>query len=65
MADVLKPVRCPICRRAAAPRFQPFCSVRCADVDLGRWFTEDYRIPATAPDVQIEADRDDHDQVTG
>jgi endogenous inhibitor of DNA gyrase (YacG/DUF329 family) len=27
------------------PRFRPFCSPRCAEVDLGRWITESYRIP--------------------
>ena len=34
---------CPICRRPATdPRFRPFCSARCADVDLGRWFNGAY-----------------------
>jgi hypothetical protein len=37
--------RCPICRRAAVEAFSPFCSQRCADVDLGRWFNERYAIP--------------------
>lgn len=37
---------CPICRRPAEPRFRPFCSRRCADIDLGRWLGEAYRIPA-------------------
>lgn len=37
--------RCPICRRPAADPFKPFCSQRCADVDLGRWFNERYAIP--------------------
>ncbi len=37
---------CPICRRPSAPALRPFCSQRCADVDLGRWFTESYRMPA-------------------
>ena len=41
---------CPICRREAVTRDHPFCSVRCADVDLGRWFAEDYRIAAPAPE---------------
>ena len=26
--------------------FAPFCSARCADVDLGRWLTGQYAIPA-------------------
>ena len=44
------PRRCPICRKPAVERYRPFCSARCADVDLGRWFTEAYRIPAEAAD---------------
>ncbi len=38
--------RCPICSRRADDKLRPFCSRRCADVDLGRWFTESYRVPA-------------------
>ncbi|MBV8095289.1 MAG: DNA gyrase inhibitor YacG [Acetobacteraceae bacterium] len=38
---------CPICRRPTDPRFRPFCSRRCADIDLGRWFRGDYRIPVS------------------
>jgi endogenous inhibitor of DNA gyrase (YacG/DUF329 family) len=37
---------CPICGRPAVQRYRPFCSARCADVDLGRWFNEVYRTPA-------------------
>lgn len=36
---------CPICRRPAVTDFAPFCSQRCADVDLGRWINERYAIP--------------------
>lgn len=43
---------CPICRRTADARFRPFCSKRCADLDLSRWLNEDYRIP-------VETDADD------
>jgi endogenous inhibitor of DNA gyrase (YacG/DUF329 family) len=38
--------RCPICGKPAVAEFRPFCSRRCADIDLGRWFSEDYRVPA-------------------
>lgn len=37
--------RCPICQRPTAIAFRPFCSKRCADVDLGRWFSESYAVP--------------------
>jgi uncharacterized protein len=45
------PRLCPICRRALGEeeqekRFSPFCSKRCADVDLGRWLKGNYAIPA-------------------
>lgn len=39
------PQRCPICGRDSLPRFRPFCSKRCADVDLGRWLGGRYAIP--------------------
>ena len=39
---------CPICQRATHAKFRPFCSRRCADVDLGRWLTGAYVIPAPA-----------------
>ena len=37
---------CPICGKDADPKYRPFCSRRCADVDLGRWLTGSYVIPA-------------------
>ena len=39
------PPRCPICARPAVRDFRPFCSKRCADVDLGRWLGGRYAIP--------------------
>ena len=42
----LKDGKCPICNKGRAQRYRPFCSKRCADLDLGRWFNEDYHIPA-------------------
>jgi endogenous inhibitor of DNA gyrase (YacG/DUF329 family) len=37
---------CPICRtQAADPAHAPFCSVRCRDVDMGRWLSGAYRVP--------------------
>ncbi|HQT65074.1 MAG: DNA gyrase inhibitor YacG [Acidocella sp. 20-57-95] len=38
--------KCPICNKPTNPEFKPFCSQRCADVDLGRWLTESYTLPA-------------------
>ena len=36
---------CPICKKPREEAFKPFCSKRCADVDLGRWFGGRYAIP--------------------
>jgi endogenous inhibitor of DNA gyrase (YacG/DUF329 family) len=46
---------CPICGKAAVDRYRPFCSKRCADRDLARWFGEAYRIPGVA-DPDPDAD---------
>ena len=43
----LKSRRCPMCRRPAVARYRPFCSRRCADLDLGSWLNEDYRIASS------------------
>lgn len=45
---------CPICRKPAVPEFKPFCSQRCADVDLGRWFNERYAIPVEDDDEETQ-----------
>ena len=34
--------KCPICGKPTAPAVRPFCSKRCADVDLNRWFSGAY-----------------------
>ena len=39
--------KCPICGKPATHDVRPFCSKRCADVDLSRWFKGSYAIPAT------------------
>ena len=36
---------CAICGKPAVQRFKPFCSARCADIDLGRWLKGGYVIP--------------------
>ena len=36
---------CPICRKPATREHKPFCSRRCQAIDLGRWFSENYRLP--------------------
>ncbi|MEM9477540.1 MAG: DNA gyrase inhibitor YacG [Pseudomonadota bacterium] len=41
---------CPICQSETAPAYRPFCSQRCADIDLGRWMLGHYAIPAPLTD---------------
>ncbi len=45
---------CPICGKPTVRAFRPFCSKRCANVDLGRWLGEGYRIAENDPHAPIE-----------
>jgi len=54
-SDPHKNAACPICTGKAIEQYAPFCSKRCADVDLHRWLSGSYAIPA----VESEADHDD------
>lgn len=38
--------KCVICGKPQDQKYRPFCSKRCADVDLNRWFSGAYAIPA-------------------
>jgi endogenous inhibitor of DNA gyrase (YacG/DUF329 family) len=44
---------CPVCGKPRTEEYRPFCSKRCADVDLGRWLKGTYVIPG-----QVDADED-------
>jgi endogenous inhibitor of DNA gyrase (YacG/DUF329 family) len=39
-----------VCAKPREPRYKPFCSKRCADVDLARWFSGAYVVPGRAVD---------------
>lgn len=39
--------RCALCGKPQDAKFRPFCSKRCADLDLGRWLKGDYAIPGS------------------
>lgn len=51
--------KCPICGKPTAKQFDPFCSKRCADVDLNRWLTGSYVIPAKDDEPGDDKDQDD------
>ncbi len=38
---------CPVCKGESSVKYTPFCSQRCADVDLSRWLGGGYRIPTS------------------
>ena len=40
---------CPVCGQPSMQKYHPFCSARCADVDLHRWLGGQYAIPAVEP----------------
>ncbi|MGB0747944.1 MAG: DNA gyrase inhibitor YacG [Magnetospiraceae bacterium] len=42
--------KCPICRKKSVPDYRPFCSKRCADIDLGNWLGGDYTVPVIEED---------------
>ena len=51
-------LKCPTCGAPADLKARPFCSSRCADIDLGRWFQGTYAIPAldAADDSIVDAE---------
>jgi endogenous inhibitor of DNA gyrase (YacG/DUF329 family) len=59
----LRPQRpCPVCGKPAQAPHGAFCSKRCADLDLGRWLSEGYRIPsAEKPDADAADESGEED----
>lgn len=59
----MKTATCPICAKAPpSADYKPFCSRRCADVDLQRWFTGKYAIPVVEdPDLASEQGKIEED----
>jgi endogenous inhibitor of DNA gyrase (YacG/DUF329 family) len=55
----LRPTRpCPICGKPSSQEHYPFCSKRCADIDLNRWLSGAYVIPAKPEEDEMAADPD-------
>lgn len=52
--------KCPICGKPPQAEYRPFCSRRCADVDLQRWFTGRYAVPGAKVE-ETSSDADDED----
>ncbi len=49
---------CPICEKKTDPKYRPFCSKRCADLDLAKWLSGSYAIPSEDPEDLEEAARE-------
>jgi uncharacterized protein len=56
LPKVPKGMKCPICRAPAEAAVKPFCSSRCADVDLSRWMRGAYAIPGGDADADEDGD---------
>jgi len=48
--------QCPICGKLRDAKLRPFCSKRCADLDLAHWLHGNYVIPAVSEDFQEDID---------
>ena len=45
---------CPVCRKPADEKYKPFCSKRCADIDLHRWIAGVYSVPTNETPDEAE-----------
>jgi uncharacterized protein len=57
--------KCPICGKPADAVLRPFCSKRCADVDLHRWLSGVYVVPVTEDEEEDELRQEDEQETTG
>lgn len=51
--------KCPICGKPVVIEMRPFCSKRCADLDLGRWLGGEYRVPTNEAPTEGSIDGPD------
>ncbi|WP_227268849.1 DNA gyrase inhibitor YacG [Roseobacter weihaiensis] len=47
---------CPMCGKPTSKAARPFCSKRCADLDLARWLNGSYAVPSDEPDDLADLD---------
>jgi uncharacterized protein len=55
------PGKCPICGKPTAEATRPFCSKRCADIDLSRWLKGVYAIPVEESNAGVDPDGGEED----
>jgi endogenous inhibitor of DNA gyrase (YacG/DUF329 family) len=51
-------MNCPICSKETLHKYRPFCSKRCADIDLSRWMTGAYAVPSQSEEDTEELERE-------
>ena len=61
MTETQKAPACAICGKPVDPAHKPFCSKRCANVDLHRWLNGSYAIAGDKVEEEPAAARDDED----
>ena len=54
MPDAPRRTACAICGKPIVAEFRPFCSRRCADIDLNRWLSGVYAVPVSADEEEDE-----------
>ena len=60
MAQAL-PTTCTVCRKPVDEKYRPFCSARCANIDLGRWLGEKFRVETDELSSEIKKPDEDTD----
>lgn len=53
---------CPICKKDSVFKYRPFCSKRCADIDLAHWLRGDYKIDGEEEAQSEEKEEDDNEE---
>jgi endogenous inhibitor of DNA gyrase (YacG/DUF329 family) len=58
--------QCPSCKREVEwtdNPFRPFCSERCKLLDLGKWVSEEYRVPGKPVPTESSGEAEDRDEI--
>jgi len=53
--------KCPVCGKPVTQENKPFCSRRCKDVDLARWFNGGYSVPDTQSELSDDNGNEDQE----
>ena len=58
LKDKRNGANCPVCKKRSVAQYRPFCSSRCADIDLSKWLNGSYSVPISE---MSESDLDELD----